>query len=159
MHRIARNCFVRSCQFCRCPVAQAGRRRRGISCFARPAFRRWTAPRAGGPLTPRKMLAHFSVIKKIICSVNYNSCFPVSPARVICTGGSFASDDGTVKESLRERGGGRAAADGQAHFAYDRMEMHCRAGDAAVSNNPGSPAGAGDGCRQKSEEGVNCASV
>ena len=79
-------CFVLSCQSCRGPVAQAGRRRRN------PRYE-----------------------------------------RVICTGGSFASDDGTVAEALRERGGDRAAADGQAHFAYDRMEMHCRAGDAAVS--------------------------
>ena len=54
----------------------------GISCSARPAFRRWITPRAGGPLTPRKMPAHFSVTEKIICSANYDSCSPASPGAV-----------------------------------------------------------------------------
>ena len=82
MLRIARNCLVFSIESWCGPAAQAGRRRRGISCFARPAFRRWITPRAGRPLTPRKMPTHFSVIKKIICFANYDSCSALSPGAV-----------------------------------------------------------------------------
>ena len=52
-----------------------------------------------GPLTPRKMLTHFSVIKKIICLANYDSCRTSSPAAVqlrkLVAGGEISSGGGS----------------------------------------------------------------
>ena len=85
------------------------------------------------PLTPRKILTHFSV-KKIMCLANYDSCRTSSPAAVqlrkLVAAGEINKNCARSWSRRRNPRYGRVLSTGGVHFSY--CPRNCRIQDGSV---------------------------